>query len=252
MTRRDLRAALVVTALLVLAAGLIAALPGLTRLTHSAGTPVPTATYAADALTGRLGAPVVPGTHHRRVPHDRVPAGTPGAGMGRVLLRQLIVAPHEQGPTYRRDEFGTAWADTDHNRCDTRNDVLAAWLIDIQTRGCSVIEGQLVDPYTGAHLVHPSTIDIDHVVSLGDAWRSGAARWSKDRRIEFANDPRHLVPVSASINRSKGDKPAETWLPPDPAYHCDYALIIIATKHAYRLTVTTIERNALDAALMTC
>ena len=215
-----------------------------------AAAPVTPIGHAArvDLRTG----PVVPGTHHRRAPHDRVPAGTPGAGMGRVLLGQLTVAPHEQASAYRRDEFGPAWTDTDHNRCDTRNDVLAAWLIDTQAIRCEVTEGQLVDPYTGGHITHPSQLDIDHVVSLGDAWRSGAARWTRERRTEFANDVRHLVPVSASANRAKGDKPAEKWLPPEQVYHCDYGLIIIATKHAYRLTVTREERDALDRVLTTC
>lgn len=247
--RQLIGGALVIAAVLaVLAAlvfGLIRVLPG--------ERPKPTITPAGQAAPASLSPEqVVPGTHHRRAPHDRVPAGTPGLGMGRVLLGQLTVAAHEQGPAYRRDEFGTPWNDTDHNQCDTRNDVLAAWLIDTTTVGCSVREGQLIDPYTGKHFTHPSLVDIDHVVSLGDAWRSGAARWTKDRRTEFANDPRHLVPVSASANRAKGDKPAEKWLPPDAVYHCDYALIIIATKHAYRLTVTPAERNALDAALMSC
>lgn len=206
---------------------------------------------AAVALTG---SPVVAGAHHRNAPQDRVPAGTPGVGIGRVLLGQLVVAPREHGPTFDRvRDFGRAWSDpNDTNGCDTREDVLAAWMIDIKTDGCAVIEGQLVDPYTGRHLTHPSQIDIDHVVSLGDAWRSGAARWTHERRAEFANDPRHLVPVSATANRSKGDRPAEKWLPPDTVYHCDYALIIVATKHGYRLTVTAEERNALDRALTTC
>ena len=26
---------------------------------------------------------------------------------------------------YSRDQFGAAWADVDHNGCDTRNDILA-------------------------------------------------------------------------------------------------------------------------------
>lgn len=237
---------LVFAAVFALFAGLLRILPP----DHPTPAPItPAGQAVSSALTGPA---VVPGSHHRRAPHDRVPAGTPGVGMGRVLLGQLTVAEHEQGPAYRRDEFGPAWADTDHNRCNTRDDVLAAWLIDTKTSGCAVTEGQLVDPYTGGHFTHPSLLDIDHVVSLGDAWRSGAARWSKERRTEFANDVRHLVPVSASINRAKGDKPAEKWLPPELVYHCDYALIIIATKHAYRLTVTPAERAALDATLMTC
>jgi hypothetical protein len=249
--RRSLRLVLLAAAIVVLVLAL--ALSAL-HLNPERGMVQGTATTAA--AQGLLSAPstaaVVPGSHYRRAPHDRVPLATPGVGMGRVLLGQLIVAAHEQGPAYRRDEFGPAWSDTDRNGCDTRNDVLAAWLIDAKTNGCEVTGGKLVDPYTGLRLTQPGQADIDHVVSLGDAWRSGAARWTRERRTEFANDRRHLVPVSASVNRAKGDRPAEKWLPPDAVYHCDYALIIVATKHAYRLTVTAEERSALDSALMTC
>ena len=244
--------ALVLIAALAVLAALLSGYFQLIKHTGLAPATVLGAEHTAAAPVALSAGPVAPGAHHRTAPQDRVPAGTPGLGMGRVLLGQLVVAPHEQGPAYRRDEFGSPWFDTDRNRCNTRDDVLAAWMIDTKTDGCEVTEGQLVDPYTGAHITNPIQVDIDHVVSLGDAWRSGAARWTKERRTEFANDVRHLVPVSASANRSKGDKPAEKWLPPDAVYHCDYALIIIATKHAYRLTVTAEERNALDRALMTC
>ena len=54
---------------------------------------------------------------------------------------------------YSREAFGPSWADTDYNGCDTRNDMLRRDLVDIvlkpRTRGCVVLEGVLVDPYSG-------------------------------------------------------------------------------------------------------
>ena len=55
--------------------------------------------------------------------------------------------------------------------------------------------------YTGKSC---SQIDFDHVVSLKDAWLSGAWQWSMERREAFANDPQNLVQACRSINRSKG------------------------------------------------
>ncbi|HVT76069.1 MAG TPA: hypothetical protein VHD87_03485, partial [Acidimicrobiales bacterium] len=54
---------------------------------------------------------------------------------------------------YARSEFGPAWADVDHNGCDTRNDILQRDLRDIafrpNTHDCVVISGTLEEPYTG-------------------------------------------------------------------------------------------------------
>ncbi len=52
-----------------------------------------------------------------------------------------------------------------------------------------------------------SAIDIDHIVPLSEAWKSGASGWTTAKREQFANDLSiaQLIAVSASSNRSKGD-----------------------------------------------
>lgn len=45
--------------------------------------------------------------------------------------------------------------------------------------------------------------EIDHVVSLEDAWISGAKDWSLDKRKIFANDKLNHVPACDYVNRSK-------------------------------------------------
>ncbi len=49
-----------------------------------------------------------------------------------------------------------------------------------------------------------STIDVDHVVSLKDAYDSGGASWSLSKKQSFANDKANHIPSCASINRPKG------------------------------------------------
>ena len=69
--------------------------------------------------------------------------------------------------------------------------------------------GTLHDPYTGATIDFvrgPDTsnsIEIDHVVSLADAWYKGARSWDPQRRLDFANDPRNLLAVSPKANFDK-------------------------------------------------
>jgi hypothetical protein len=41
--------------------------------------------------------------------------------------------------------------------------------------GCDVTSGEWLDHYTGRTYAVPAEIDIDHVVPLANAWRSGAS-----------------------------------------------------------------------------
>ena len=185
----------------------------------------------------------------------------PGA---RTALAALEVKGRAPRTGYARDVFGPAWSDDvevdgGHNGCDTRNDLLARALTGVRlkpgTGGCVVLSGSLTDPYTGRHLEFrrgASTVDIDHVVALGDAWQKGAQQWTPQKRREFANDPANLLAVSASANRSKGDADAATWLPPLRAARCDYAIRQIEVKARYRLWVTQAERAALSRVLDRC
>ncbi len=78
------------------------------------------------------------------------------------------------------------------------------------------------DAYTGETVRDPGEVDVDHLVSLAEAYRSGGHAWSGERRAAFANDlkdTRTLIAVSASVNRSKSDQGPEEWLPPVAGYH---------------------------------
>ena len=52
----------------------------------------------------------------------------------------------------------------------------------------------------------------DHVVSLKDAWESGAHRWFDTQREAFANSKINLISACISINRSKGDSTPSDFL----------------------------------------
>ncbi|MFJ8856436.1 DUF1524 domain-containing protein [Streptomyces sp. NPDC102437] len=51
-------------------------------------------------------------------------------------------------------------------------------------------------------------MNIDHIVPLKEAWRSGASEWSTPERRALANGltDSQLIAVSAASNQSKGDK----------------------------------------------
>jgi len=161
---------------------------------------------------------------------------------------------------YARDRFGSGWVDVDHNGCDTRDDILRRDLHDLRlragTHGCVVVSGTLLDPYTGDTVAYvrgggPS-VDIDHVVALGDAWQKGAQAWSRTRRIQLADDPLNLLAVSASANRQKGDGDTATWLPANKPFRCAYVARQVAVKLTYHLWVTAAEQAAMRRVLARC
>lgn len=183
---------------------------------------------------------------------DRVPQGTLGVVAARSALRTLVRAAQPAPvPPYDRAAFGHSWTDPDRNGCDGRQDALAEWLAQPVARGSCVVSGELIDPYTGARVSVPQQVDIDHVVPLKEAWRSGASAWTPERRLVFANDLRHLIPSLNSANRQKADKSPEKWMP-QRAYWCSYARVYVGTKSWYGLTVTAPEAQVLEAALNTC
>ena len=55
-------------------------------------------------------------------------------------------------------------------------------------------------------------INIDHIVSLKDAYESGAASWSASRKKAFANDRSNHVPSCGRVNSSKGSEGPKDFL----------------------------------------
>ena len=181
------------------------------------------------------------------------PAAPPSAGAAAQQLDELKVAPHRPMRGYSRDRF-PHWSSQGEG-CSTREVVLKrdgeGVVVD---EDCAPVQGRWHSPYDEVTLHDPSEVDIDHVVPLANAWRSGADEWTDERREAFANDLEHpqLLAVSRSSNRAKGDQSPDQWRPPNGDYWCTYARSWIEVKHAWGLTVTGEERDALREMLATC
>ncbi|WP_051838903.1 HNH endonuclease family protein [Streptomyces sp. NRRL F-5126] len=175
---------------------------------------------------------------------------------GRRVISQ--VATKGRGPKtgYDRDAFGYAWMDSAngvpdaHNGCDTRDDVLKRDGHDVRYRSgsdCVVTSMTLHDPYT-AETIHwrktkATAVQIDHVMPLSYDWQMGAAHWTKDRREQIANDPLNLIPVDGPTNGSKGDSGPASWLPPNKAIRCSYAVRFAQVSLKYELPVTAADKS---------
>jgi Protein of unknown function (DUF1524) len=174
------------------------------------------------------------------------------------VLNKLAVKGRAAKTGYTREQF-PHWSDLNRNGCDTRNEILerdlTTVIFKVGTKDCKVITGSLLDPYSGKVISFSSTkstVDIDHVVALSNAWQTGAAYFDKTKREAIANDPLNLLAVDYSLNRQKGDGDAATWLPPLKSYRCDYVARQVAVKAKYALWVTAPEKDAIVKILEKC
>ena len=200
-------------------------------------------------LTAAAGCEVVPADE----PGGSTTTTTPkDAGDATTKLGALKVAKAGSMSGYSREKF-PHWRDTGSN-CDIRDSVLKRDGSKVKVSGCNVVAGSWTSVYDGDKITDPSKVDIDHVVPLANAWRSGASKWTTDQRGDFANDLEdpQLVAVSASSNRSKGDQDPSTWKPELSGSWCEYAQDWITVKSKWKLTVTTAEKSALTDMLEKC
>lgn len=186
-----------------------------------------------------------------------VPAGepepaAPSAGQAQALLDQLTVASSGSMRGYSRARF-PHWRKAGDN-CDVRDTVLRRDGEEVRLDGCNVVGGRWLSGYDNRAFLDPSDLDIDHVVPLANAWRSGADEWDDARRGDFANDLTRpqLIAVSASSNRAKGDQDPSQWKPPNRDHWCQYARDWIAVKHYWGLSVTSDEKAALADMMEGC
>ncbi len=160
--------------------------------------------------------------------------------------------------SYDRDDW-RHWIDDDRDCQDTRQEALieesTSPVSYKDSDGCRVESGEWTGLYTGEQFTDPSDLDVDHMVPLANAHRSGGWLWSESRRREYANDlsyEGHLIAVQNSANRAKGADGPEEWRPPDRGYWCQYAIDWITIKNAWRLTASEAEAASLSEMLNTC
>ena len=175
-----------------------------------------------------------------------------------LVLPVSIAGETADLPDYDRGDW-RHWTDEDRDCQNARQEVLiaeSATAVTFQSDDeCRVATGQWTGPYTGQAVADPGSLDVDHMVPLANAHRSGAWAWDRERKREFANYlgyDNHLIATTSSANRAKGAKGPEEWRPPLEDYWCVYAVDWVTIKNEWGLTVTEAEYAALSEMLGTC
>jgi hypothetical protein len=181
------------------------------------------------------------------------PPTPPSAEISRGHLAELAGTAEGSDTGYDRDLF-PHWIQQGAS-CDTREVVLKRdGTSVVNDSSCRATSGRWYSVYDGVYVNSSSDIDIDHIVPLAEAWRSGADAWTTDRRQSFANDLEHaqLIAVTASSNRSKSDQDPSDWKPTNDAAWCYYARNWIDVKYVYGLAADPAEKTALTEMLDAC
>lgn len=184
--------------------------------------------------------------------------------------------------------FGPRWTDDQeaplgHNGCDTRNDVLAQQLDNVEHKhgsDCVVTYGTYIEPYFGTEEKFikgesPAEQDeIDHVLPLALAWDLGMNDRDIEERKALANDTEYNLLVTTRAANSggndlnddgeydasqgeypgKSDKAAHEWLPylTDTGRACDFSARYVLTADRYSLPILKADEEAIQTALSRC
>lgn len=156
---------------------------------------------------------------------------------------------------YDRGEW-RHWTDDDGDCQNTRHELLIATSqsdVTFKTENSCVVQlGSWFDPYSGNTFGLSTELDLDHIVPLKFAHGHGGDVWSKERKETFANDIENLLLVSSSLNRQKGAKGIDEWLPPNHAYRCEYIGRFNAIMSKYELAYIPSEQRVVDKMMKAC
>ncbi len=170
--------------------------------------------------------------------------------LGLLTALDCLSVAEEHIGGYKRSLF-KHWIDANKNGKDTRAEVLIAESlvsVRLSSTGKTVSTGKWLSLYDGETWTLASDVDVDHVVALAEAWRSGAWKWSSARRQAYANDlgvAWTLRAVTDNVNQEKSDDDPTYWLPPLESATCLYLTEWVAVKIRWKLTVDAEERQSI-------
>lgn len=213
---------------------------------------------AAFGLVASIVALLLTGCVSVTPPPEEPVQGAP-APQSSQLVRLRVESPAKGRPRYVRDEWQPhGWADADSDGCNTRQEVLISESrAPVQRRepGCKILTGDWLDPYTGVSTGSPAELQIDHLVALADAHRSGGWAWPAAKKVAFANDlsdAEMLNAVSGRENERKADDGPDRWSPPNSAFKCAYVAAYARIKAKWDLSVTPDQNAAIGRLWKGC
>lgn len=158
-------------------------------------------------------------------------------------------------PKYNRDlQYGgwKSWGDCQNTRAKVLIRDSQVPVVFKEAKTCDVDSGLWYDPYSDETFHLASQVQIEHVIPLSEAHKSGSWAWTLEKRKTFTNfldSTYHLLPIKGSVNSSKGDRDPAKWMPPNKAYWTQYAINWVKIKNRWDLTSNSDELDTLHILL---
>jgi hypothetical protein len=132
-----------------------------------------------------------------------------------LTLLSLNCFAYDKVPYNRAVHYGE-WIDIDGDCQDVRAELLIkesenngvgpTFVKSKDGKNCTVATGKWIDYYTDIIYTNAKDIQIDHIISLKQHYEAIGSTLTQKQRVEYANEPTHLVITKSSLNMSKGAK----------------------------------------------
>lgn len=182
--------------------------------------------------------------------------GTAGTAAPASSPLGSLTVENERPNGFRRALFSEN-LDTDRDGCRTVDEVLIrdSTIAPVIGRRCRVSAGSWTSPFDGLTSTRASAVRVTHLVTLREAWESGAHSWTAARRAEFANnldDDAAFAVVTRRVALQKGERDPSNWLPPRTSYHCTYVTDWVNVKSTWGLSMDQSEYARVRNVLASC
>jgi len=172
-----------------------------------------------------------------------------------ILPTLLVTSSCISQTPYNRNEW-SHWIDNDRDCQNSRHEKLIreslAPVSFKSNRQCKPDSGLWHDQFTGKTFTDQGDLDLDHIIPLKWAHAHGGWQWSSDRKKQFANDYLNLILVNDTENRRKSSKGPGDWMPPNQAFHCDYAFRWGYLINKYKLTPNPHDQAKIEETEAIC
>lgn len=167
-----------------------------------------------------------------------------------ILLLPLLTAcasMMQPGDT-RPEPWPLVWLDVDGDCQDTETEVLISEAVGLLQWGdpdaCSIAFGQWKS-WSLDQALPMTAILVVALVLPEKAYQSGAEDWSREKKVEFLNDPENLIILDLASARVRANYGPDRWVP-HRNYWCKYASRWQSVKKRYGLTMTEEELGATE------
>lgn len=118
-------------------------------------------------------------------------------------------------------------------------------IIFTANKNYTVQSGLWYDHFTDSYITNTGLLQIDHIVSFAEAFRSHTNNWTKKDIKDFFNTniDSGLLPAYTNENQKKSDNPPSKYLPPNTNFQRIFIDMYVNTKKHYNLKLQIEETN---------